>query len=266
MNIFKITAFLSLATVLSACQTMNVDGPSNVRIYKDSSANQPYGLTTSTELARTGETSQRFEVRHGDCGREYDCQHDRRRVELSEGSNYHAKVGDEVWYGWSVYLTPDFVDIYPAITHIGQAKNNGTMIWGFMAEENGLLFEHRPGYMQAEAFPNQCTVSSLDKMRGRWSDIVIYANYNYTNDDNSDMLKVWINDKLVCTSKEPVLSERRTRIKGKKHVSLRYGVYNSSISEYYLGTGNKVLPTQVVYYDNVRTGKTRAEVDVNMQN
>lgn len=265
MNILKLTVCLSLAVVLSACQTVNLDGPSNVRIYKDSSANQPYGFTTSEDLARTGNTSQRFEVRHGDCGREYDCHNDRRRVELSESNNYHARVGDQVWYGWSIYLPPDFPDISPANTFLGQAKLNETMLWSFLVRDNRIIFENRPGDINNFSdMPTQCNATTLSKMQGQWTDIVVYADYSYENNDNSDMLKVWINNKLVCTSKEPVMSAQRTRSEGRTHVQLRYGIYNGFISEYHRDTGINILPTQIAYYDNVRTGKTRAEVDPNL--
>jgi hypothetical protein len=258
MNILKSIAFLSLATVLSACQTVTLDGPPNVRIYKDSSANQPYGLTISFELARTGKTSQRFEVRHGDCGRESDCHRDRRRVELSEGSNYHARISDKVWYGWSIYLPNNFRDVEPSNTHLGQGKFGETPLWAFNAHDNLLVFEYRPS---TRTDPIWCTASKLSNMRGRWSDIVIYADYSYENKDGGNMLEVWINNKLVCKTDVPVMHPKRTRAEGQTHVQLRYGIYNSYISKFYNSKAD-ILPTQVVYYDNMRTGKTRAEVEV----
>ena len=261
MNILKSITLFSLAAVLSACQTVNLDGPSNVRIYKDSSANQSYGLTISERLARTGDTSQRFEVRHGDCGREFDCHNDRRRVELSEGNDYHAYVGNQVWYGWSIYLPNDFRDVEPTNTMLGQGKFGEIPLWNFNAHSNFLVFEHRPG---TQMDPIWCNAAKLSSMRGRWTDIVVYTDYSYENNNNSDMLKVWINDKLVCSSKSPVMSVKRTRNQGQRHVQLRYGIYNSFISEFHKSGKGDILPTQVVYYDNVRTGKTRAEVDVNM--
>jgi hypothetical protein len=111
-------------------------------VVSSSAIRTAYSMTISTEQARIGETSQRFEVRHGDCF-ELDCTDDRRRVEYqqpNEASNRY--VGRTVWYGWSVYLPPDFQDVTPANTLLGQVQLQGWRApqWNFNARDGALLF------------------------------------------------------------------------------------------------------------------------------
>ncbi len=48
---------------------------------RDLSHNKDYGYQIASELARIGGTSERIEVRHGDCARE-DCSRDRQRFTM----------------------------------------------------------------------------------------------------------------------------------------------------------------------------------------
>ena len=244
------------------------NGPKNahMRIYKDSTANKPYELTISDKFARTGKTSQRFEVRHGDCGIDFDCDNDRRRVELSEGGTgkYHASIGDQMWYGYSIYLPDDFDDLYSTNTHLGQMMHGGKPIWAINFKYNNLKVEYVPAPVD---ITQACIVAKTSDFVGKWTDLVIYADYSYGNENDDHMFKVWIDDKLVCTSKKPFMHPKRTaKMKQERVLKLRYGIYNSYISRYHTDGLGDILPTQVVYYDNVRIGNSRESVDVNFQN
>lgn len=287
-----------LALVLSGCVAGEYNAPSHMRVMRDDAANRPYQFTTSTEVSRVGETSQRFEIRHGDCGRNYDCDNDRRRIEISEGDrNAHARADrNTVWYGWSVYIPQNFRDITPANTTIGQVKLSDwrSPLWMFNVRDNRLIFDYRPlGSFRSSL----CRTVSLAQMRGRWTDITLYADYHYENQNNGPMVQVWINGTLVCSDNRPLVTSDMVRTAGRTEIRMRYGIYNSYVSrwlnanrtqsvsttgfaDYHAdsgGTNNSVaarpfdidwgveLPTQVVFYDEVRIGRSREEVDVRMR-
>ncbi len=55
------------------------------------------------EPVRLGKTSERFELREGDCGGS-DCENARYRTEIKEENRVvEARLGQDIWYGWSFY-------------------------------------------------------------------------------------------------------------------------------------------------------------------
>jgi hypothetical protein len=278
------------AAALSACTPTSQDGLSGA-VVSSSAIRTPYSMTISTEQARVGETSQRFEVRHGDCY-ELDCTDDRRRVEYqqpNEASNSY--IGRTVWYGWSVYLPADFRDLSPTNTTIGQVQMHGWRApqWNFNARDGALLFgindERR-----------ECRATSLASMRGRWTDIVVMTHYS-TERTGAETIGVWINGRKACTSSQPVVTDEMLSLSPTDALRFKYGIYNSYISRWlqrnatrrvnatafadlHKDSGRVIrsaaarpyeydwgveLPTQVVYYDEVRIGFTREEVDIRMR-
>jgi len=286
-----------LVLMLSGCVAGEYNAPSHLRVFPGSSANKPYQLTTSTEVARVGETAQRFEIRHDDCGRDYDCQNDRRRIEVSEGDrDAHARVGNVRWYGWSMYLPNDFQHLGRSGTILGQTKLSDwrSPLWDFNAREGYFAFNYRP---LGEHHSTDCRISSISKMRGRWTDIVVYSDYGYENPNNSAMVQVWVNGRLACSSNRPSVTPEMVRTAGRTEIRFRYGIYNSYVSRWLNdnktrpvtttgftdfhadsgGSNSSVaqrpfeidwgveLPTQVVFYDQVRIGRSREDVDVRLR-
>ena len=83
-----------------------------------------YGRVSAPHPVRWGKTSERFEVRPGDCGRSRsgrsdDCTRDRERSELIQVGELQ-RAGSEYWYGWSLYVPGDFETIYPVKVYFGQ--------------------------------------------------------------------------------------------------------------------------------------------------
>ena len=280
---------LALA-VLSACTPTSQDGLSGV-VVSSSAIRTPYSMTISTEQSRVGDTSQRFEVRHGDCY-DWDCRSDRRRVEYqqpNEASNRY--VGRTVWYGWSVYLPADFRDLTPTNTTIGQVQMHewrGPQ-WHFNIRDGGLLFGINDE-------PTDCRATLLANMRGRWTDIVVMAHYA-TESTGDETIGVWINGRKACTWRQPLLTEEMLRTSPTNALRFKYGIYNSYISRWlqrnatrdvnptefrdvHADSGRVIrsitatpyaydwgveLPTQVVFYDEVRVGFSREEVDLRLR-
>lgn len=284
-----------LAVGLSGCVAGEYNGPAGMDIMRDDYAGKSYAFTTSSDVARVGETSQRFEIRHGDCG-SWDCRNDRRRIEINQyGDTPNIAVGSQAWYGLSIYLPQDFQDITPSNTHVGQAKLiGGSPLWMLSLRYNHLFIEHNDGSIDVSA---QCQTLPLSQMRGRWTDIVIFADFSTRTDGNAKF-QAWVNGQMVCNDNRPMVSPQMARASSNDRISLRYGIYNSFVSRWLdLNKTRSVqvsgftdndadggmiksssvtgrpfeidwgvqLPTQVVYYDEVRIGRSREEVDVRMR-
>jgi hypothetical protein len=286
--------------LLSACVASSADAPSVMAT--DPNITPPgrsYLVTTSNEVARIGETSQRFEIRHGDC-HGWDCENDRRRIEIGtldvpRGHPYRPEPGDVMWYGWSIYLPTDFVDLSPAGTLVGQSKlvRWRAPLWDFSIQRGALVFKHSP---RGRFDPVDCRTISLSQMRGRWTDIVVYADHSLQNQSGEAMVRVWVNGRQMCSGYQPLVTQAMLDHAETNQIYFKYGIYNSYVSrwlnihgtrpreaaqfnDYHADSGGTSsspsatpfaydwgveLPTQVVFYDEVRLGATREDVDIRL--
>jgi len=199
---------------------------------------------------RAGNKSIRFEVRAGDCGQSKgwdDCTTHRERHELSGNKKISSGVW---WYAWSIYFPKDFINVYPTRVHLGQFYAGGPKYgdevnppWMFPNYE-------KPGYwinnMVRVPAGNKTQLLTREQMLGKWNDILI--NVKWTHKDNG-YLKLWVNNELVFDNKGPT--------KRKHPINFKFGIYRS-------GVFIKDVPTQVVYFDEVRVGKTREKVVGNL--
>lgn len=292
MKKFYLINFVFL--LLSGCVAGEYNGPP-MDVSRDNSLVLPHSVTTSSEVARVGDTSQRFELRGSDC-KGTDCEMDRRRFELIQTTSNDSSVGDEVWYGWSMYLPTDFADISPSNTLLGQVKlvRWRSQLFNIGINESTLVVDYRPRGAQDSIW---CRAAPLSQIRGKWTDIVIYANLNYDNPTGQPMFQAWINGRLVCSSIAPLITREMVEYTQTERIYFKYGIYNSYVSrwlndhktqsvsangwgDYHVDSGatnNSIaarpfeidwgveLPTQVVYYDEVRIGRTREDVDVRLR-
>ena len=191
---------------------------------------------------RLGHQSLRFEVKPGDCGYDNggdDCKRDSERHELS--GNRH---GDgEYWYTWSIYLPKDFKNIYPTKLAMGQFhQSKGHVVWMFQNADGGYFVDNQV-YGRTSRTDR---IINQEEMVSRWNDILINANWT---DKNIGFFRVWVNGKLSYKYYGP------TKTKGKK-VYQKFGVYRSFMSRYKMAKNVDLVPGQVVYFDEVRTGKS----------
>ncbi|MCI2398411.1 heparin lyase I family protein [Aliiroseovarius subalbicans] len=264
------------------------------RIEKELRANTKYGYGLVRGNARAGRKSQRFELRHGDCGgNKYwdDCSNDRLRIERKEDpKNRIQRIGDQVWYGWSFFLDPSFRDIGPGNTLLGQMKMKGWRLplWQFnMRDGKAHMWFGEDG---------GCTVGRVAAMRGTWQDVVIFADYGLKPTGPS--FAMYINGKQVCSRRKPLITAHMVNTSDKE-LYLKYGVYSSYVSRwlernktravaarafddtYATTTGGRKtsasasstpfaydwgveLPTQIVFYDEMRYGPARELVDIRL--
>ena len=206
---------------------------------------------------RAGEKSIRFEVRPGDCGYNdgwSDCDNDRERHELSGKS----MSGGEWWYAWSIFLPKDFVNVSPTKVALGQFhQDKGHVVWMFQNQN----FSVPGGYWVDNQVPGFTkTINKVltnDEMIGKWNDILVNVNWSKKEDG---FFKVWVNNKLSYEYVGPT--------KTKAKVYFKFGIYRSYLSKWIYSSRNKKkekgVPAQVVYFDEVRVGKTKEKVVGNL--
>ena len=246
--------------VLYGCVTVGGDG--NIPVFVGglaSGASYQYNVVSAPHPIRAGKISERFEVRAGDCGTNNqfsDCQTGRERVELT--TNEDSAVGDEDWYAWSLFIPNNSPDISPAFLSLGQFKEHNVkapLIQFFLGLRNKEYIEHIAAkincYWERE---RTFTLIDEDKMRGKWVDLVMFIRWS---DEDDGLVKIWVNDELK-------VSFRGRQAAGNFNgIHIKYGLYRNKVDQY-KDTHGVGVPTQVVYFDEVRKGQTREEVDIRM--
>lgn len=257
---------------------------------EDLSFHGEYRFNRVKGFTRRGVKSQRFEIRHGDCGRNSsgysDCENDRGRVERKERpKSVFSKPGKGIWYGYSIYIPKDFVSLGRGNTALSQAKVEGELapMWHVTFNDNPyILFTGG----------SSCKLPKLSTWRGKWNDITVYANYSETG--QKVYFQFFRNDKLLCEHRKSLIPPS---VRGRpQKIGFKYGIYNSYVSRYLSanatkpipksgfsqthstgvtskspsGTPFKIdwgvkLPTHVIFYDEMLAGTRREDVDVRMR-
>lgn len=269
------TVFLLVLCLMLSCITYSIEGCAGIELkgmtFERSLNVKPYGykIVSLPHPVRAGKTSERFEVRNGDCywdSEWNDCKNDRERSELYEVSP-RAMIGYEYWYGWSLFVPKDFPNIYPTITTLGQfyQKNIRDPPVMFNYRWNGLWL-----YMNLYSWI--CLLLPEPEIRDRWNDFVVNVKWSTGNDG---FLRVWVNGELKVDHLGP-----QTRFN--YPIFFKYGIYRTFISEYKkmkqlegkvaemtgqkkIGENVGKVPTQIVYFDEVRKGKSRESVDPSLR-
>jgi hypothetical protein len=224
---------------------------------------------------KSGTQSIRFEIREGDCSHDgngwSDCKGDRYRSELTSTS----KGFKHKFFAWSIYLPDDFKSVDPVLlstAQIHQYKSNGmpkTFAHNMSFHlNNGGYWAVR--YLRAYPVENDpysgyykknTHLIDIKDMLGKWTDIVL----EFRSSANKDgIVKVWVNGELKYDY------TGQTSDGGNNY--FKFGLYQSHVSRinntppmpWIDGTRKKKsdpYPTQVVYYDDVRThGKSFEQV------
>ena len=193
---------------------------------------------------RAGDKSIRFELRNGDCGEDpgkwSDCESLRQRHELS-GKRFRGKS----WYAYSIYLPKDFKSVDPVKSAMAQFHQKGS--WPT------LMFQlNDDGYFADRQWQNQTDeyrkLLEVNDMKGKWNDILI--NINSTSKETG-FYKIWVNNELKYEFSGPTT-------KGKESF-FKFGIYQTWINRWDEKKKGP-YPTQVVYYDEIRAGKTKESV------
>ena len=226
--------------------------------------------------ARAGKYFQRFELRDGDCFGDdgwSDCETDRERVEFSAKPEQRPKKTQ--CYGYSLMLSEDFIDVYPVHTSLGQIHQNG----GPTGTAEGMA--SFPPLIQIEALQGNLRfnwhklsgsatnvidmgmgdfykLKSLDDMKGVWTDI------SFCLDFKNKRMDAWVDGiKKVEILESPIFFKP-------KSIYFKHGIYRSFISRYKAHayyteeSFNGKMPTQIVFYDEIRRGNSIKKVDINI--
>ena len=217
--------------------------------------------------ARAGKYFQRFELRDGDCFGDNnwsDCDTNRERVEFSTRPRQTPK--GKQCYGYSLMLSKDFIDTYPTNTSLGQVHQYGgpTGTAGGLASFPPLIqIDARQGYL----FLNWHELSGsatnvidesryhrlklLRDMKEAWTDI------SFCLDFKNKRMDAWVDGiKKVEILKSPIYFKP-------KGIYFKHGIYRSFISKY-KQRNNGIMPTQIVFYDEIRRGNSIKKVDINI--
>ncbi len=201
---------------------------------------------------RAGKQSLRFEVRPGDCSENSmghdDCATDRERHELVQIGRTQEE-GDEWWYAWSLYLPLDYPNVYPTKVALAQFHQHPEVIWMFRNKDGGYFVNRQEELGRGYGFDR--ILEDAD-MRGLWNDMLVHARWTRKGDG---YFKVWVSNVLVYDYKGPTMGADTT-------VYFKIGIYRTFVSRYKKAKGVQAVPAQVVYFDEVRRGKTRADVAI----
>ena len=218
--------------------------------------------------ARAGMYYQQFELRDGDCfGDDFwnDCDTDRERVEFS--TRPRQPITKNQCYGYSLMLSKDFTHIHPTSTTLGQVHQHGgpTGTAGGLASFPplvqidvvgvSLMFNWHELSGSATNVIDKSRLyklKSLKDMKGVWTDI------SFCLDFKNNRIDAWVDGiKKVEILKSPIFFKPEA-------IYFKHGIYRSFISKYKKFHKVKKMPTQIVFYDEIRRGNSIEKVDINI--
>lgn len=239
----KLILISILLFCLSACQTID---RGNFGQFKKSLNNRDYGYSVIEDPTKKAPSKliERFEVRNGDChfNKSWsDCKTDRERSELSQRTN--LPVTGESWYGWHIFVPKDFKNIFPTKTALGQFhQRNSHPLWMFQNTFGGYWLDKQVIGATEKYFE----LIPKDEFRGKWHQIEMHVKWA---PDETGFMKIWVNGKKKFDFKGQT---------GKSNpIYFKYGIYRSFLSRYKEAYGKDEIPTQIVYYANVKRATSR---------
>jgi hypothetical protein len=223
-----------------------------------------FTLLSDPKKARRGEKYQRVELRPGDCfpsgGSWNDCEMDRERFEFS--SHPRLKPSGKQCFAYSLMLSPDFQSVHPTNTDLGQVHQIGgpkgtagglksfPPLIQIGAKGGRLVFKWHKLTGSASNVVDSTVerhLANLDDMKSKWTDI------SFCLDIDGKRIDGWVNGKKAFEINESPINFVP------KEIYFKYGIYRSFISRYKASKGK--LPTQVVFYDEIRRGTSIEKVD-----
>ena len=300
MQVIKTCAVLAVAALLSGCSSevadrLNLRSEPNVqalpagyiRLLSPALHNFRMGRADAGDPVRSGTTSERFELRDGDCGGS-DCDQPRSRAEIrATDKASKARIGQDIWYGYSFYnaTVPSFQRDNSLRLVFGQWTLGGTHrpIFRFiqLGRDEGNFAGCDPsvcvgpnttrgdivvqladiaqanGWGEAQNDGYICRLFDMLEQRGKWVDITLNTNFSAGADG---YLRIWVNGQLACNYSGPLSSQ--TTLSAATNPHHRRGIFSSWNKRWKAATNGAEQPQLVVYYDEFRSGSSFADVDV----
>ena len=215
---------------------------------------------------RLGNKSIRFEVRPGECAGnsdenavayenqpDNDCLRKNGKSERAELFWDERWGDDEYWYSWSIFVPEDFNLLEPSSLKMFQFHSTFKNSDGVPRYPQKFHFEAKDGAYTAvnNIWKRESIAIEKNKFIGKWNDMIVNVNWSHENDG---FYKVWSNGELKYDFKGPTLWQ-----KGDESY-MKFGVYRNWLERLWaLGKDGGIT---VVYYDEIRIGKNRNEVEI----
>jgi hypothetical protein len=201
---------------------------------------------------------ERFEVRAGDCGLHThgsnggattDCNSGRTRVEvvahMTRVKSKWSKSAKEFWYGYSIFIPKDYPVAAPyAMPYLGQWEQLGDSEAAAYAPTLAVNESH--GVLRS----NGAVIASQEDLKGKWHKIEVHARWSAESDG---FIRVYGNEELVWELTEGSTASR-------DRIAFKYGLYRHKTFGGLKYPEDWSYPTQIVYYSNVKIGKTRKDL------
>lgn len=291
----RLAPFGLLALLLCACVPAPVaQGPDGLetpagytRLFAAARHNFRFVSSSNGEPVRLGARAERYELRDGDCGGS-DCGQARYRTEVQETPNRsRARIGEEIWYGWSFYnaTIPAFQrsnslrlvlgqwttggGAAPAIRLIQLGRDEGNwsecspaICTGPNLSDGDVVIQledlkRRLNWGEAQNNGYVCRLFDSQRNRNKWVDITMSTNFS---PDLDGFLRVWVNGTLTCDYSGPILS--KATVASGTNPTHRRGIFASYTKRWDAATNSAAKPTLIAYYDEFRSGTSRNEVEV----
>lgn len=195
---------------------------------------QGYAYTILNEVKSIPQPQQfpieRFELRHGDCAYEKDCNSSRERVERRE--HFEAKHGSTVEYTFSMLIPKDYGEMKPKQI-LGQWHDGTGPVISQRYEHGHLWLDIRTKEGKTTRKYDIFT-GGLEK--GRWLTFVYTIHWSKTQNGT---ISVSMNGKNIVNYSGPTITDIAV-----EPIYFKYGVYRSDVDTF---VGNK-RPTNIVYY------------------
>ena len=216
---------------------------------------QKHGLTIARKgvgPVRTGETSLRFELRPGDCGKNKsgtwsDCNRSRERHELATKEE-GIFLNTEKWVSYSMFV-PEQTKVFSRIEGNSLIKATALKQFHQLSIVKGVPSKTSPPFMfnlephgytiqnfVINANDNRPLIAAREDVWGQWLDVLVHV---HSTSNRDGFFRVYING-----GSEPVYTYEGA-IKSKDHALIsKIGIYRYGVAD-----GEKT-PTQIVYFDN----------------
>ena len=215
------------------------------------------------------------------------------------------KYGKPLYYAWSIYFPKEFNPNWAGSqTLLGQVKMKGVgmPVWMMTISSQDLKADR--GFFIRLTQSIITAKKHCGKFKaGEWIDIIVKADYAKEKKSLKDYktFELWINGEYVksCSHNFPLINKKtlkESNSKGYKDsgkVDFRYGIYRPNVGKWLMSNNknhpqkleyfrdpdggetvvkypfklnweNKI-PTSIIYYDEIRVGKSKDEVDINFQ-
>lgn len=176
-----------------------------------------------------------------------------------------TQPGQHIWFAFSLYIPDDFLESNWVYTNIGQIHNmNGPTAlqsWGLhrppvvqLYAKSGEIGIHTytmrgKNKANADSSEDRYFVDTISSFKGKWHDVI----FHFDSTKLPTKLDAFVDGRVIFTDK--VISD----FQADKYFA-KYGIYRPFTKKHTAMTGLP-MPTAVVYFDEIRLGTSRSDVD-----